>query len=303
MSIDKHPWKGHRLTAAFGIVIVLFLSFGIFTVRGVWRIGALTRTIYEHPLVVSNASLNAALQITKMHRSMRDVVLSQTDKQREAALRAVQRDEQRVFEQLNIVRDKILGEEGALLEKKTRRLFLDWQPIRAEVVNLLRIGNREGAVSLTQTVGANHTEALETEMMSLAAYARNKATLFLASAEAEQLALERLSAVLITAGVILSMLIAWFATRRVARTERMLSDERDKLQDALSEIKTLRGIIPICSYCKQIRDDAGAWKQLEEYIHEHSDAAFSHSICPKCMETHYPDIHRSIQLSSDKSHS
>ena len=57
----------------------------------------------------------------------------------------------------------------------------------------------------------------------------------------------------------------------------------DSLQNALIEIKTLKGIIPICAYCHQIRNEEGAWNKLEEYISEHSDAAFSHGICPECF--------------------
>jgi len=70
--------------------------------------------------------------------------------------------------------------------------------------------------------------------------------------------------------------------------------EKDKLiselQKALNEIKTLRGILPICSYCKQIRDDKGYWEQIETYIHEHSDTEFSHGICPECAKKYYPDM-------------
>lgn len=58
----------------------------------------------------------------------------------------------------------------------------------------------------------------------------------------------------------------------------------------ITELKQLRGIIPICCKCKQIRDDQGYWNQLEQYISEHSDALFSHGICPNCMEDEYPDI-------------
>ena len=72
------------------------------------------------------------------------------------------------------------------------------------------------------------------------------------------------------------------------------SEERErlilKLQSALEEIKTLRGIIPICSFCKKIRDDSGFWKQVEVYIKEHSEADFSHSLCPECVQEHYSDI-------------
>lgn len=62
------------------------------------------------------------------------------------------------------------------------------------------------------------------------------------------------------------------------------------LGQALEEIKTLEGIIPICMHCKKIRDDQGAWNQLEQYISEHSDAQFSHGICPSCLQEHYPDL-------------
>jgi two-component system, sensor histidine kinase LadS len=57
-----------------------------------------------------------------------------------------------------------------------------------------------------------------------------------------------------------------------------------QLQKTLDEIRTLRGIIPICSYCKNIRNDKGAWGQMEKYISDHSDAAFSHGVCPDCYK-------------------
>lgn len=63
----------------------------------------------------------------------------------------------------------------------------------------------------------------------------------------------------------------------------------EKLQKALAKIKTLRGIVPICANCKKIRDDEGYWNILESYIQEHSDASFSHSICPECSDKLYGD--------------
>ncbi|GEM_PF-3142476 len=63
-----------------------------------------------------------------------------------------------------------------------------------------------------------------------------------------------------------------------------------KLESALAEIKTLRGFIPICAQCKNIRDDKGYWQQIEEYIQDRSDAQFSHSLCPKCARELYPDM-------------
>jgi hypothetical protein len=63
-----------------------------------------------------------------------------------------------------------------------------------------------------------------------------------------------------------------------------------ELKDALAEVKTLSGLLPICSHCKNIRDDKGYWRKIEEYIHKHSGTEFSHGICPECIKKYYPDL-------------
>jgi hypothetical protein len=68
--------------------------------------------------------------------------------------------------------------------------------------------------------------------------------------------------------------------------------EREKyikeIEDALGKIKKLEGMLPICCSCKKIRDDKGAWNQIEEYISDHSEAEFTHGMCPECIKNHYP---------------
>lgn len=63
-----------------------------------------------------------------------------------------------------------------------------------------------------------------------------------------------------------------------------------ELQDQMNEVKMLSGLLPICAHCKKIRDDAGYWNQLEGYISKHSEATFSHGICPECVEELYPEV-------------
>jgi PAS domain S-box-containing protein len=63
----------------------------------------------------------------------------------------------------------------------------------------------------------------------------------------------------------------------------------DELKDALADVRLLSGMVPICANCKKIRDDQGFWTQIESYIQDHSDAKFSHSICPDCAAKLYPD--------------
>ncbi len=70
---------------------------------------------------------------------------------------------------------------------------------------------------------------------------------------------------------------------------RELTRRNRELEDAQNKIKVLKGMLPICMYCKKIRDDQGYWDQLEAYIDRHSEAEFSHSICPQCMEKYFPE--------------
>jgi len=81
------------------------------------------------------------------------------------------------------------------------------------------------------------------------------------------------------------------AMERIKHAEDALMETRkeqeatiEKLQKALDEIKTLRGLIPICAWCKRIRDDKGYWDELEVYLSKHSEAVFSHGLCPECSK-------------------
>jgi len=71
---------------------------------------------------------------------------------------------------------------------------------------------------------------------------------------------------------------------RVVELQLALADRVRELEDALSQVKQLRGLLPICSYCKRIRDDQNYWQQVESYITKRSDAEFTHGICPDCLE-------------------
>jgi response regulator RpfG family c-di-GMP phosphodiesterase len=78
--------------------------------------------------------------------------------------------------------------------------------------------------------------------------------------------------------------------RKLRETELRRSNE--ELQQALREVKVLRGLIPICASCKKIRNDGGFWQQIEEYIGEHSEAEFSHGLCQPCLKKLYPGVYQ-----------
>jgi DNA-binding response OmpR family regulator len=71
---------------------------------------------------------------------------------------------------------------------------------------------------------------------------------------------------------------------RILQLQMNLADRVRELEEALASVKQLQGLLPICSYCKKIRDDQNYWQQVEGYISEHSGAVFSHGICPECYD-------------------
>ena len=101
-------------------------------------------------------------------------------------------------------------------------------------------------------------------------------------------------AFIIAVGLLLLIIVVLFFENKNISKRKQAEKEREKLitelKDAVNKIKTLRGLLPICSNCKKIRDDKGYWKQIESYISDHSEAEFTHGICPKCAKKFYPEL-------------
>jgi sigma-B regulation protein RsbU (phosphoserine phosphatase) len=79
------------------------------------------------------------------------------------------------------------------------------------------------------------------------------------------------------------------AGERILQLQETLATKVNELETALSEVKTLRGLIPICMFCKKIKDDEKSWQKMEHYIESHTSAHFSHSLCEPCFNQHYPE--------------
>jgi len=95
-------------------------------------------------------------------------------------------------------------------------------------------------------------------------------------------------------------------TLEIALYKHKMERERDRLTEelrqALARVKTLVGLLPICAYCKKIKDDAGYWSQVEAYIMKHSDASFTHGMCPDCFQRVKKEID-SVEKSGCAEHS
>jgi len=114
--------------------------------------------------------------------------------------------------------------------------------------------------------------------------------------------LERLLLISFVIVIILALAVLIASTVNFVKEKRRLIERRRadgererlilELQDALAEVRTLSGLLPICAACKKIRDDQGYWNQIEDYISSHSEATFSHGICPECAKKLYPDYYK-----------
>jgi ABC-type nitrate/sulfonate/bicarbonate transport system substrate-binding protein len=82
---------------------------------------------------------------------------------------------------------------------------------------------------------------------------------------------------------------------RFYRLHETVRRQAESLQKAIDETKVLRGLLPVCSHCKKIRDDSGYWQNVDTYIRAHTEAAFTHGICPECLEKYYPEVAEEVK--------
>ena len=109
---------------------------------------------------------------------------------------------------------------------------------------------------------------------------------------------ERDASVLISLSV-LFMVFSFFFVWQIQKGWDQLEKTRSSLEDALVNVRMLSGLLPICASCKRIRDDNGYWNQIEIYIRDHSEADFSHSLCPDCARKLYPDVYPEINKNGE----
>ncbi len=218
-----------RMILSFTVIVILFVIFGTVTMNEMGVLGDLTATLYNHPLPVSNAAINASMGVIKMHRSMKDVAMSQMELEVDLAIQTVQSEEQKVYEELDIVKELIVGEEGKKLAQETIEMFAGWKPIRLEVMQLVLQGDRKAAVRITQGKGADYVARLERKMNELASYARIKADGYIQNAEGVEGRILRNTIVFILGVILLSICIGYFMTSSILSSVSSLRGTMSKI--------------------------------------------------------------------------
>jgi len=172
---------GHRLYIAFAVVLILLFTLAVYSMYQMDKLSEQTENIYNHPLTVSNAVLRINAYIVKTHREMKDVALSTSIEAINEHAQIVDNLEEKIFEDFKIIDTKFLGEKEKY--KKARDVFIQWKPIRDEVVELMLNGEKQKAANITMGKGARHVIKIEEAMDSLGDFAQIKAREFLSKAK------------------------------------------------------------------------------------------------------------------------
>jgi PAS domain S-box-containing protein len=225
----------HRLLIGFSFIILLLIVFGVISLIEIRALSKVTRSIYNHPLIVSNDSLRATVSIIKMHGSMKDVVFFDLPSEINIAINAVNEQERVVFESLDTVKKNILGDEGQKLENETRHLFVNWKPVREEVIKLVREGQKKKAAKITMEKEADYVAKLENKILELTSYARNKATGFMLYGEKINSRAMKTTIILISIMLLLSVFVAFITIRRTQTAEEALRESGEKFRLTFDE--------------------------------------------------------------------
>ncbi len=179
MKIYKNSSKEIRfIVLVFIFISILLIVSKIVSLNQLSAMNDMTGMIYKHPLKVSNAALQVRSELFKMHRDMKDIVMAQSDKELEERIIDVENDEQIINQNLLIIRKNILGEKGQKLESETEALFKAGEPIRDEIIKLVKSHRKDDAIEMAKGKGANYVTSLEASTLKLYQYALNNANYY-----------------------------------------------------------------------------------------------------------------------------
>lgn len=210
-----------KISIGFSAIVIIVIALAFGSQKQLNGIADDMDSLYKHPFTVSNAAKNINFHLVSMHRHMKDVVLSQNQEQMEWAVSRVAVHEQAALADFDIIFERFLGEKSQI--KETYQSFVDWQPIRNEVIALMREGKQQQASAITVGKGASHVAKLNLEVEALVAFAYNKAQQFHSSAQQSKEHALFINAGFSTLAVIMVILFSIYVVRslRAANKDRI----------------------------------------------------------------------------------
>jgi len=213
---------GIRLGLGFLLIQLVFISLTLFAISKMNLLSEQTVNIYNHPLAVSNAVLRINANIIKMHRTMKDIALSESEENLIEDSEAVDELERTVLRDFEIIDKQFLGEKEKY--ENALEVFSSWKPVRDEVISLMRKGERKKAAAITKGKGALHVERIEESIEALGDFAQNKARDFLRVAHQTRDFSLRIIYFSLVISVLVTLAFAIYLTRSITGPVRLMKD-------------------------------------------------------------------------------
>ncbi|MBU1343855.1 MAG: response regulator [Proteobacteria bacterium] len=208
MNVKRKRIITNSIFVGFGLLTVVLISCGLFFISEIKTLSKLTHSIYHHPLVVSNTSLQSSLLIIKMHRTIKDVLITSDPSTIEDSVLILHQYEKQVYENLALIKEKILGKPGEDLAQEAYLLFREWKPIRDEMIESVVKKDAKTTALMKGDKCTQHVARMESKMQALTDYAKNKASTFLLQSDLAGEKITTLSYGFLIISVMLSIAIA-----------------------------------------------------------------------------------------------
>ncbi|MEA3353326.1 MAG: diguanylate cyclase [Campylobacterota bacterium] len=204
----------------FTITIILLVILGIVSIIKMAELADLSQKLYNHPYTVTNATKTIETNLISMHRYMKDVALSKNDLELQMAVEKVNSSEIIIYKQFKIIFDRYLGNKQDI--QKSYDAFVNWKPIRDEVITLMRKGEKDKAAEITKHKGADHVENLNMQADKLIQYAQNKAIFFNQNAKESKDESITLIIVLLISIVSITISILILLIKNISKTDKQI---------------------------------------------------------------------------------
>jgi PAS domain S-box-containing protein len=225
---------GTRIGIGFGVLMALLVVVGLWCLHEINVLYELNQKLYKHPFTVSNAVLRIENNIVKIHRNMKDIVLAEDPVSIQRYGFEIASLELETLEDFRIIKERFLGEKRRHLAALQK--FIQWKPIREEVVALLHKGRRKEAADITRGKGANHVESILFAMNDLHNFAQNKAATFYKEAQQRTNFARNLMYGVLLGALGLGIVFTFVFARKVIRTEEELRDDKEFIDSALDSL-------------------------------------------------------------------
>lgn len=210
--------SGTKVALGLAFLVTITLSMGLYSLQEITNLSAITARMYQHPLTVSNAVREVRADILAMHRSMKDVALSQDTSQLKKAVREVDLLEQDVFKEFDIIEERFLGDKGEV--KTARRNFTKWKDIRDEVITLQKAGMSIQAARITTGKGADHIRTMDETIQRMIDFANQKGVQFFEDSNKKSKSIHNTMLILLTFAISAGLMVAFIITRTWRDTEQ-----------------------------------------------------------------------------------